>query len=154
MAFKNNFSLYSLHLWGFIFISIGSMSSWLIWKFLGFFFFFYRLFILERGEGGRKRRKETSVCGCLSHAPTRDLAHNPGLCRDWEWNWWPFGSQAGAQATEQYQTGQFERFLFVVLFFLVLHVVTFILSNVVLTFTIWFISSKCIIWPHFFYFPS
>ena len=24
---------------------------------------------------------------------TGDLAHNPGLCPDWESNWWPFGSQ-------------------------------------------------------------
>ena len=29
------------------------------------------------------------MCGCLSHAPTRDLAHNPGMCPDWELNWRP-----------------------------------------------------------------
>ena len=30
---------------------------------------FIYLFILERGEGGRKRGRETSMCGCLSCAP-------------------------------------------------------------------------------------
>ena len=38
---------------------------------------------LER-KGGRKRKKP--MCGCLSHAPYWDLAHNPGLCPDWESN--------------------------------------------------------------------
>ena len=37
--------------------------------------------------------------------PTGDLAHNPGMCPDWELNWWPFGSQAGAQSTELHQPG-------------------------------------------------
>ena len=26
------------------------------------------------------------MCGCLSHTPTGDLAHNPGMCPDWESN--------------------------------------------------------------------
>ena len=38
--------------------------------------------------------------------PTGDLAHNPGMCRDWESNWRPFGSQASSQSTEPYQPGQ------------------------------------------------
>ena len=34
------------------------------------------------------------MCGCLSRAPpTGDLAHNPGMCPDWESNQRPFGSQ-------------------------------------------------------------
>ena len=42
---------------------------------------------LDRGEG-RKRGRETSMCGCLSSAPpTGDLARNPGMCPDWELNW-------------------------------------------------------------------
>ena len=41
-----------------------------------------------------------SLCGCLSHVPTGDLAHNPGMCPDWELNQWDFGSQAHAQSTE------------------------------------------------------
>ena len=36
----------------------------------------------------------------LMHPPTGDLAHNPGMCPDWESNQLPFGSQACAQSTE------------------------------------------------------
>ena len=32
--------------------------------------------------------------------PTGDLAHNPGMCPDWELNQRPFGLQACAQSTE------------------------------------------------------
>ena len=34
------------------------------------------------------------MCSCLSHTPSGDLALNPGMCPDWESNWWPFGLQA------------------------------------------------------------
>ena len=37
--------------------------------------------------------------------PTGDLAHNPGVCRDWESNWRPFGLQAGTPSTEPHQSG-------------------------------------------------
>ena len=41
-----------------------------------------------------------------SHVPpTGDLAHNPGMCPDWESNQRPFGSQAGTQSTEPHQPG-------------------------------------------------
>ena len=43
------------------------------------------------------------MCGCLSCTPYRDLACNPGMCPDWEWNQQPFGSQAGIQSTEPHQ---------------------------------------------------
>ena len=33
------------------------------------------------------------MCGRLSHAATKDLASNPGMCLDWESNRQPFGSQ-------------------------------------------------------------
>ena len=61
---------------------------------------------LERGEG-KERGRETSMCGCLSRVPYRghDLAHNPGVCPDWELNWRPFGLQAGAQSAESHQPG-------------------------------------------------
>ena len=36
-----------------------------------------------------------------------DLAHNPGMCPDWESNWWPFGSQAFTQSIELPQPGPF-----------------------------------------------
>ena len=35
--------------------------------------------------------------------PTEDLAHNPGVCPDWESNRLPFGSQAGTRSTEPHQ---------------------------------------------------
>ena len=63
---------------------------------------------LERGEGREKERRETSVCGCLLHAPK---ARNPGMCPDWELNQRPFDSQAGSQSTEPYQPGLNKYFL-------------------------------------------
>ena len=36
---------------------------------------------------------------------TGDLAHNPGMCPDWELNWRPFGLQACTQSTEPHQPG-------------------------------------------------
>ena len=36
---------------------------------------------------------------------TRDLAHNPGMCPDWESNQRSFGPQAGALSTEPHQPG-------------------------------------------------
>ena len=38
--------------------------------------------------------------------PTGHLAHNTGMCPDWERNQQPPGSQAGAQPTEPHQPGQ------------------------------------------------
>ena len=66
---------------------------------------FIQLTIFRQRE--RERGKETSMCGCLSCAPTRDLAHNPGMCPDWESNQLPFGLQVGTQSTEPHQPGQF-----------------------------------------------
>ena len=37
--------------------------------------------------------------------PIGDLAHNPGLCPDWESNWRLFGSQACIQSAEPHQPG-------------------------------------------------
>ena len=37
--------------------------------------------------------------------PTGDLAHNPGMCPDWELNPRPFGLQASTQSTEPHQPG-------------------------------------------------
>ena len=59
----------------------------------------------EREEGRQKewernideREKHLLVA---YHTPlTGDMAHNPGLCPDWESNWRPFGPQAGTQST-------------------------------------------------------
>ena len=45
-------------------------SLWLFsnYQFIGFLKIFY-LFIFREGKGGRKRRRETSMSGCLSSAP-------------------------------------------------------------------------------------
>ena len=63
------------------------------------FLFFKILFIYfleRRREGEREGNKHQ--CVVASHAPpTADLAHNSGICPDWELNWRPFGSQAGTQ---------------------------------------------------------
>ena len=42
--------------------------------------------------------------------PIRDLACNPGMCPNWDLNWRPFDSQAGAQSTEPQQPGLFHGF--------------------------------------------
>ena len=34
------------------------------------------------------------MCSASHTPPTGDLAHNPGICPDWEVNWQPFGLQA------------------------------------------------------------
>ena len=54
-----------------------------------FFFLFLFLFFLKivfthfqrEGKGERKRGRETSICGCLLRAPTRDLACNPACAQ-------------------------------------------------------------------------
>ena len=46
-----------------------------------------------------------SVASCTSS--TGDLAHNPGMCPDWELNWQPFGLQAGSQYNEPHLPGLF-----------------------------------------------
>ena len=72
---------------------------------LFYFYFLKILFIFRKrgmvgeGEGGKHQ------CVVASHvAPTWDLAHNPGMCSDWESNQWLLGSQASTQSTEPYQS--------------------------------------------------
>ena len=66
---------------------------------------FYLFIFRQRGREGEKEG-EKYQCVVASHAPpTRDLAHNPGMCPDLELNQLPFGSQAGAQSTEPHQAG-------------------------------------------------
>ena len=67
-----------------------------------FFFLIFYLFIFrQRGRGGEregeKHEEEKHQCVVASHAPpTGDLAHNPGMCPNWESNLQPFGLQACA----------------------------------------------------------
>ena len=67
--------------------------------------FFFKRFYVKRGmEGGGEGKKHQ--CVVASHAPpTGDLAHNPGICPDWESNRQPFGSQASTESTEAHQPG-------------------------------------------------
>ena len=54
------------------------------------YFYFSRMYLFifrEKGKEGRKRGRETSMCGCLSLPLTGDLACNPDMCPDWESNW-------------------------------------------------------------------
>ena len=73
------------------------------------FYFFKRsyLFIISRErerEGERQGEKHQCVVASCA-PPTGDLAHNPGMCPDWESNPRPFGSQAGTPSTEPHQPG-------------------------------------------------
>ena len=74
--------------------------------FLNFIYLF-----LERGEGKEKDRERNISVGethgsVASHTlPTGELAHNPGMCPNWESNWRPFISQASTHSTESPQPG-------------------------------------------------
>ena len=59
---------------------------------------------LERGEGREKARERNT--DMRSAAPTRDLAHNSGMCPDLESNQQPFGLWENTQTTELHQSGQ------------------------------------------------
>ena len=82
------------------------MVESLLWKQLLFseYFFkkgFYLFIFRQRGREGEKHQ-----CVAASHTPhTGNLACNPDMCPDWESNWWPFGSQTGAQSPEPHQPG-------------------------------------------------
>ena len=61
-----------------------------------------------RGEGREKERKKNiNVWSPLKRSLLGNLAHNPGMCPDWERNPRPFAFQARAQSTELHQLGLF-----------------------------------------------
>ena len=71
-----------------------------------FLFLEFYLFIFRQREREGEREAEKHQCVFASRvSPTGDLAHNPGMCPDWEINGHPFGPQAGAQSTELHQPG-------------------------------------------------
>ena len=77
----------------------------------------FYLFIFREGEGKEKERERNiSVWLPLTH-----LACTPGMCPEWESNWWPFGSQACTQSTEPHHPGPFsvwsviDKLLFIVI---------------------------------------
>ena len=54
----------------------------------GGFYMYIKYFIylvLEKGKGKREGKKHQCVVAS-SEPPTGDLAHNPGICPDWESN--------------------------------------------------------------------
>ena len=81
--------------------SVHDAPHWFFFSFLFLIFslFFntflerFYLFIYTEGKGRRKRGKKHQ-CVAASHAPpTGDLASDPGICSDWQWNQQPSGSQ-------------------------------------------------------------
>ena len=55
---------------------------------------------LEKGSEGEREGEKHQCVVAFCVPPTGDLAHNPGMCPDWESNQWPFVSQASTQSTE------------------------------------------------------
>ena len=70
-----------------------------------FFFFFFKIYLFIFRQRGREGEKPQCLVASRT-PPTGDLAHNPGLCPDWESNQQPFGLQAIAQSIEPHQPGQ------------------------------------------------
>ena len=84
--------------------------SWVLLFFMGLFFLRFYLFIylfiyLEREREGERdgEKRQCVVAYCMP--PPEDLAHNPGICPDWESNPPPFASQACAWSTELHKPG-------------------------------------------------
>ena len=70
------------------------------------FFFLKILFIFRKRVREGEREGEKHQCVVVSRVPpTGDLAHNTGMCPDWESTQLPFSSQAGTQSTEPHQPG-------------------------------------------------
>ena len=96
-------------------ICLSSLEECLFRSFVHFSFYYcyyclkdFIYLFLERGKGGRKRGRDTSMSerfGCLLHAPNGDLASNPGMRPDWESNQRHFSLQAGTQSTEPHEPG-------------------------------------------------
>ena len=69
------------------------LSFFLFKKSLYFFNDFIYLFLERGGREGEKggENYQRVVASCALH--TGDLARNPGMCPDWDLNWWSSGSQ-------------------------------------------------------------
>ena len=76
-----------------------------------FFLRFYLFTFRERGKEGEREGEKHQCVAAFHTPPTGALAHNPGMCPNWESNQQPFGLQAGTQSTEPHQPGQVALFL-------------------------------------------
>ena len=86
-------------------------SYYRVWLGIRIFKNIFYLFFRERGREGEEREGEERQCVVTSHVPpTGDLACNPGMCPNWELNWWPFGLQTGTQSTEPHQSEEHQDF--------------------------------------------
>ena len=63
-------------------------------------------------------------------ASTGDLACNPGMCPDWELNWWPFGSQSVLNPLSY--TSQVYIFIYI-LYIHIIHIYTFLFLSLFLS---------------------
>ena len=80
-----------------------------------FFLRFYLFIFRERGKKG-EREGEKHQCVVASYmSPSGDLAHNPGMCPDWELNWWPFALQPAFNPLSHTSKGLGYFLMFVVL---------------------------------------
>ena len=79
---------------------------------ISWFFKRFSLFIFrKRGRKEKEREKNIKVWLPPAYPLLGVLAHNPGMCPDWELNPWSCGSQAGTQSTEPHQPGLISWFL-------------------------------------------
>ena len=68
------------------------------------------LFIFREREG-RDVREKHHPSAASRMPPTRELAHNPGMCPDWKLNQRPCRPQDNTQPTESHRSGQSQVFL-------------------------------------------
>ena len=75
---------------------------------------FFKILFIFRKRGRERERKgegEKHQCVVASHAPpTGDLAHNTGMCPDWESNWRPFGLQSALNPLSHTSQGTYRNF--------------------------------------------
>ena len=81
------------------YIFLLSVLVWIFW------IYWPILFFRKRGREGEKEGGIHQSVVASHPPPTGDLAHNPGMCPDWESHRRPFGSQASAQSTKPHQPG-------------------------------------------------
>ena len=66
---------------------------------------FYSFIFRERGREGEREGEKHQCVVAFCMPPVGNLAHNSGVCPDWELNSRPFGLQAVTQSTTSHQPG-------------------------------------------------